>query len=239
MIKIPEKYEINKKIAIKDFIPIVLKPDVRKKVKEIVKKVMLTYQISGEEIPSVRDEEYDYRVIQFYDFELDDIKNANYISEIYQNLIKAPCIIRMYDSSREIYSFGLKRLSKNNKDEIIVTEKFITEKYNKVLPSSEKKSLEKILSFESILNNENKVNFYFEMYAKVFIFKNQKLYMKSKEILEKNIWYDEKASRETYELFRDMVKLREKIDKITLTSEKIRHNQELKEVMEKLNEKML
>ena len=40
--------------------------------------------------------------------------------------------------------------------------------------------------------------------------------------------------RETYELFRDMVKLREKIDKLTLTSEKVKHNQELKEIMEKL-----
>ena len=52
--------------------------------------------------------------------------------------------------------------------------------------------------------------------------------MKSKELLEKPVWYDEKNMRETYELFRDMVKLREKIDKLTLASEKVKYNQELK-----------
>ena len=94
--------------------------------------------------------------------------------------------------------------------------------------------MEKLISFENVINKTNKVNFYLEIYAKAFILKNQKLYMKSKELLEKPVWYDEKNMRETYELFRDMVKLREKIDKLTLTSEKVKHNQELKEIMEKL-----
>lgn len=40
--------------------------------------------------------------------------------------------------------------------------------------------------------------------------------------------------RETYELFRDIVKFREKIDKLTLVSEKVKYNQELKEIVEKL-----
>jgi len=40
--------------------------------------------------------------------------------------------------------------------------------------------------------------------------------------------------RETYELFRDIVKFKEKIYKLTLVSEKIKYNQELKEIVEKL-----
>ena len=234
MIEIPKKYEIGKKIPIKDFILSTLSPDTRKKVKEIVSKVVLAYQISGEEILSVRNEIYECRLIQFYDFEVNDIKKAGYISEIYQGLIKSPCIIRIFDKSKEVYSFGLKRLNQNDRNEIVLEESFISDSYSKVLPSLEKKSLEKVISFENVINKTNKVNFYLEIYAKAFILKNQKLYMKSKELLDKPIWYDEKNMRETYELFRDMVKLREKIDKLTLTSEKVKHNQELKEIMEKL-----
>jgi len=59
MIEIPKKYEVGKKISIKDFIPSTLSLDTRKKVKEIVSKVVLTYQISREEIPSVRNEMYE------------------------------------------------------------------------------------------------------------------------------------------------------------------------------------
>ncbi|WP_270427497.1 DUF4391 domain-containing protein [Fusobacterium mortiferum] len=234
MIEIPKKYEVGKKISIKDFIPSTLSLDTRKKVKEIVSKVVLTYQISGEEIPSVRNEMYECRLIQFYDFEVNDIKKAGYISKIYQGLIKSPCIIRIFDKSKEIYSFGLKRLNQNDRNEIVLEESFISDSCSKVLPSLEKKSLEKVISFENVINKTNKVNFYLEIYAKAFILKNQKLYMKSKELLEKPVWYDEKNMRETYELFRDMVKLREKIDKLTLASEKVKYNQELKEIMEKL-----
>ena len=128
----------------------------------------------------------------------------------------------------------MKRLNQNDRNEIVLEESFISDSCSKVLPSLEKKSLEKVISFENVINKTNKVNFYLEIYAKAFILKNQKLYMKSKELLEKPVWYDEKNMRETYELFRDMVKLREKIDKLTLASEKVKYNQELKEIMEKL-----
>ncbi len=237
MIDIPKKYEVGKKIPIKDFIPSNLSSDTRKKIREVINKVVLTHQISGEEIPSVKNEIYNYQIIQFYDFEINDMKKANYVSEIYQELIKAPCIIRLFDKNKEVYSFGLKRLNQNNKNEIILEGSFISDGYSKILPSLDKKILEKTVSFENIINKNNKVNFYLEIYTKAFILKNQKLYMKSKELLEKPIWYDEKNMRETYELFRDMVKLREKIDKLTLASEKVKYNQELKEIMEKLNER--
>lgn len=234
MIEIPKQYEIGKKIPIKDFVPASLDSETRKKIRDIVIKVVLTYQISGEEILSVRNEMYDCRLIQFYDFEVKDIKKAAFISEVYQELIKSPCIIRIFDKTKEVYSFGLKRLNQNDKNEIVLEEKFISDSFDKRLPSSEKRDLEKVISFENVINRTNKVNFYFEIYAKSFILKNQKLYMKSKEILEKPIWYDEKKMRETYILFRDMVKLREKIEKLNLSSEKVKYNQEIKELISKI-----
>ena len=236
MMNIPEKYILNKKIPIKDFIPMSLSSNIRKNIKDNIKKVVLTYQIYGEEIPSLINDIYNCQLIQFYDFELENIKKAKYISEIYQRLIKSPCVLRIYDNNKEIYSFALKRLNQNDKNEIVVSDEFLTEEFETYLPSFSKRELENIISFEKILNKSNKVNFYFEMYTKIFIQKYQKIYQKSKEILEKPIWYDESKSKMIYELFKNMVNLREKIAKINLTTEKVKCNQEIREVLKKIEE---
>ena len=187
MMNIPEKYILNKKIPIKEFIPMILSSNIRKNIKNNVKKVVLTYQIYGEEIPSLINDIHNCQLIQFYDFELENIKKAKYISEIYQRLIKSLCVLRIYDNNKEIYSFALKRLNQNDKNEIVVSDEFLTEEFETYLPSFSKRELGNIISFEKILNKSNKVNFYFEMYTKVFIQKYQKIYQKSKEILEKPI----------------------------------------------------
>ena len=236
MMNIPEKYILNKKIPIKEFIPMILSSNIRKNIKNNVKKVVLTYQIYGEEIPSLINDIYNCQLIQFYDFELENIKKAKYISEIYQRLIKSPCVLRIYDNNKEIYSFALKRLNQNDKNEIVVSDEFLTEEFETYLPSFSKRELGNIISFEKILNKSNKVNFYFEMYTKVFIQKYQKIYQKSKEILEKPIWYDESKSKMIYELFKNMINLREKIEKINLASEKVKCNQEIREIIKKIEE---
>ncbi|AGM23712.1 DUF4391 domain-containing protein [Fusobacterium animalis] len=236
MMNIPEKYILNKKIPIKEFIPMILSSNIRKNIKNNVKKVVLTYQIYGEEIPSLINDIYNCQLIQFYDFELENIKKAKYISEIYQRLIKSLCVLRIYDNNKEIYSFALKRLNQNDKNEIVVSDEFLTEEFETYLPSFSKRELGNIISFEKILNKSNKVNFYFEMYTKVFIQKYQKIYQKSKEILEKPIWYDESKSKMIYELFKNMIYLREKIEKINLASEKVKCNQEIREILKKIEE---
>ena len=236
MMNIPEKYILNKKIPIKEFIPMILSSNIRKNIKDNVKKVVLTYQIYGEEIPSLINDIYNCQLIQFYDFELENIKKAKYISEIYQRLIKSLCVLRIYDNNKEIYSFALKRLNQNDKNEIVVSDEFLTEEFETYLPSFSKRELENIISFEKILNKSNKVNFYFEVYTKVFIQKYQKIYQKSKEILEKPIWYDESKSKMIYELFKNMINLREKIEKINLASEKVKCNQEIREIIKKIEE---
>ena len=171
-----------------------------------------------------------------FDFELENIKKAKYISEIYQRVIKSPCVLRIYDNNKEIYSFALKRLNQNDKNEIVVSDEFLTEEFETYLPSFSKRELENIISFEKILNKTNKLNFYFEIYTKIFILKYQKLYQKSKELLEKSIWYDESKSKMIYELFKNMVNLREKIEKTNLISERVKCNQEIKEILKKMEE---
>lgn len=88
MFDLPDTYRVDVKVALKDFIPNDLKPNDKKRIKDAVKSVRLDYQIVGEEIPSVNNEEYHCQVIQFYDIEVANIKDANFLASTYQNLIK-------------------------------------------------------------------------------------------------------------------------------------------------------
>ena len=98
MFEIPSKYEMVQKVLFKDLIPNTLKPQERSKLKDNIKSVYLRYQIVGEDIPSLVNEKYNYTAIQIFDFEVKDVKHASYIANIYQNLIKNPCILRIFDN---------------------------------------------------------------------------------------------------------------------------------------------
>ena len=70
----PKRYEVNQEIKLKNLILKEFKPDEKKKIKEYVKSVILKYVINDEEIPSVEDERYIFKVIQYFEFEISDIK---------------------------------------------------------------------------------------------------------------------------------------------------------------------
>ena len=66
----PERYEVNQEIKLKNLILKEFKPDEKKKIKEYVKSVTLKYVINDEEIQSVEDDRYIFKVIQYFDFEI-------------------------------------------------------------------------------------------------------------------------------------------------------------------------
>ena len=158
MFNIPEKYYIGKDIALKDFIPQNLKPNDKKKIRDCVNSARLEYQIVGEDIPSVNNEEYHCETIQFYDISVNDIKQSGYIAKTYQSIIKSLCIIRLHDIGKALYSFALKRLSQINEEQIIVTDSMLTDTYPTVLEHERKDELHKLLDYESIKNKTDKIN---------------------------------------------------------------------------------
>ena len=83
MFDIPKRFETNLDIKLKDFIPKELNPNDKRWIRETVRTVKMTYQIAGEEIPSLVNDEYRCQVIQFYEIELENIKDANFIASIY------------------------------------------------------------------------------------------------------------------------------------------------------------
>ena len=104
MYNLPDKYLANKKLSQKDMLQKALSSQTRTKLKDYVKSVVLMYQIAGEEIPSVINDEYNYQVIQFFDIEITDIKKASFVATAYQEIIKSPCIIRLFDAKNQVFS---------------------------------------------------------------------------------------------------------------------------------------
>lgn len=147
MFNIPDRYRVDVNVALKDFIPKDLKPNDKKRIKDAVRNVKLEYQIAGEEIPSVIDAEYRCQVIQFYDMEVANIKDANFLAATYQNLIKPLCVIHIHDAKDEVYSMAIKRLSQTDDMQVVIEQSLLTDKYMMGIPDS---SRERLLKKERI-----------------------------------------------------------------------------------------
>ena len=235
MINIPERYEVNQEIKLKNLILKEFKPIEKKKIKEYIKSVTLKYMINDEEIPSVEDEKYNFKVIQYFDFEITDIKKAGFLANLYQESIKSPCILRFYDNSKELYSLALKRLNQNDRNEIVVTDTVMTEIFDLSMSSSAKREVERVLDYSKTLNRTNKVNFYSEIFIKNYILKNRKYYQKSGNILESLIWYDRNKTINVFENFKNLVMYKEKIKSTIRNSEKVEINKKIREIISELD----
>ena len=235
MINMPERYEINQEIKLKNLILKEFKPIEKKKIKEYIKSVTLKYMINDEEIPSVEDEKYNFKVIQYFDFEITDIKKAGFLANLYQELIKTPCVLRFYDNLKEVYSLALKRLNQNDRNEIVVTDTVMTEIFDLSMSSSAKRKVEETLDYSKILNRTNKVNFYSEMFIRNYILKNRKYYQKSGNILESLIWYDRNKTINVFENFKNLVMYKEKMKSTIRNSEKVEINKKIREIISELD----
>lgn len=191
--------------------------------------------INDEEIPSVEDEKYNFKVIQYFDFEITDIKKAGFLANLYQESIKTPCVLRFYDNLKEVYSLALKRLNQNDRNEIVITDTVMTEIFDLSMSSSAKREVEETLDYSKILNRTNKVNFCSEIFIKNYILKNKKYYQKSRNILESLIWYDRNKMNDIFEKFKNLVIYKEKMKLAIKNSEKIEINKKIREIISELD----
>lgn len=236
MFNIPEHYKIDKKLALKDFIPKDLTSDDKKRIKDTVKEARLMYQIAGEEIPSVINDEYRCQTIQFYDMELQNIKDASYLASVYQNLIKSLCVIRMHDSKAELFSLAVKRLNQTDATQIVVEYSILTEKYPMGLPDAARDRLLKYLDFIQTKNKINKVNMYKEWYYKAYMLMNEKSYANTGIILEGNGWYDSNRMELLFAYYKKLVDTRGMLKKAVSNAEKVNLIKEIKKIIQTLDD---
>lgn len=232
----PDKYKVNKKYPKKLFLD---NKEIESKDRTFIKKhivsVELVAQISGEDIPSVDNEDYKYKVIQYLEVELDDIKNAKDMGSIFQNIFKSPLIVKFYDKSGYYaYSYALKRISKVDDKEVVLIDYFITKKVDSFIDIETIGLYNEYLAIDNILNNSNKVCLYYEIYIKSFIIENRKLINNYVDLLNKKLFYKFQNMFDLYNTLVELITCENNLKKANVISEKIEINNKKKILLEKV-----
>lgn len=239
MFDLPDTYKVDVKVALKDFIPNDLKPNDKKRIKDAVKSVRLDYQIAGEEIPSVNNEEYRCQVIQFYDIEVVNIKDANFLASTYQNLIKPLCVIHMHDIKDEVYSMAVKRLSQTDDMQIVVEQTLLTDKYMLGIPDSNRDRFMAYMNYSTVKNKIDKVQLYKEWFYKAYMVVNEKAYIHTDKLIDGNIWYDSDRTARICQKYVELVTSRGKLKTAVTNAERMKINKEIKTEVQALDNEEL
>ena len=232
----PDKYKVNKKYPKKLFLD---NKEIESKDRTFIKKhivsVELVAQISGEDIPSVDNEDYKYKVIQYLEVELDDIKYAKDMGSIFQNIFKSPLIVKFYDKSGYYaYSYALKRISKVDNKDVVLIDYFTTRKVDSFIDIENRGLYNKFLDIDKIINNSNKVCLYYEVYIKAFVIENRKLINDFVVFLESKVYYEFENMISLYDVLVELMQCEENLKKVNIISEKIEVNGKKKALLEKL-----
>ena len=235
MFDLPDAYRVDVKVALKDFIPKDLKTNNKKRIKDAVKSVRLDYQIAGEEIPSVNNEEYRCQVIQFYDIEVGNIKDANFLASTYQNLIKPLCVIHMHDTKDEVYSMAVKRLSQTDDMQIVVEQTLLTDKYMLGIPDNNRDRLMAYMNYATVKNKIDKVQLYKEWFYKAYMVVNEKAYIHTDKLLDGNTWYDSDRTARVCQKYVELVTSRGKLKTAVTNAERMKLNKEIRAEIQALD----
>lgn len=235
MFDLPDTYRVDVKVALKDFIPKDLKPNDKKRIKDAVKSVRLDYQIAGEEIPSVTNEEYRCQVIQFYDIEVANIKDANFLASTYQKLIKPLCVIHMHDTKDEVYSMAVKRLSQTDDMQIVVEQTLLTDKYMLGIPDSNRDRFMAYMNYSTVKKKIDKVQLYKEWIYKAYMIVNEKAYIHTDKLLDGNTWYDSDRTARICQKYVELVTSRGKLKTAVTNAERMKINKEIKTEVQALD----
>ena len=236
MFNIPDRYRVDVNVALKDFIPKDLKPNDKKRIKNTVRSVTLGYQIAGEEIPSVIDVEYRCQVIQFYDMEVANIKDANFLAATYQNLIKPLCVIHIHDAKDEVYSMAIKRLSQTDDMQIVIEQSLLTDKYMMGIPDSSRERLLAYMNYASLKNKNDKVQLYKEWFYKAYMIVNEKAYIHTDKLLDGNSWYDAERTARICQKYVELVMTRGKLKLAVTNADRMKVNKEIKNEIKALDD---
>lgn len=239
MFALPDTYRVDVKVALKDFIPKYLKPNEKKRIKDAVKSVRLAYQIAGEEITSVNNGEYRCQVIQFYDIEVTDIKDANFLASLYQNLIKPLCVLHIYDTQDEVYSMAIKRLSQIDDMQIVVEQTLLTDKYMLGIPDSNRDRFMAYMEYATLKNKNDKVQMYKEWFYKAYMLVYERAYIHTDKLLEGNTWYDSDRTARICQKYVELVTSRGKLKKAVTNAERMKLNKEIKAEIQALDREEL
>ncbi len=234
MLYMPAKYKRSDKIDTKNFVSRDMTKVEKDRVKAALLSAELTWQITGEEIPSLVSEDYNCVAILGLSIKLKSIKDALFIAGLVQEKMKALCVIRLYDNTDELYSFAHKRLSRADKEQIVVLERVATDASSPVFPDDAARMLSQYLAFDALKNKSNKLALYLEAMVKAYIISNPSLYSGVLTHLDSKIWYNQDEFMALFEMLRKLEDKKAALKSAALPGEKAKLNGEIKILMEGL-----
>ena len=234
MFDIPKHYAKNDIIDVKNFIAKDMKKPVKDRVRENLLSVRLIWQIVGEEIPSLINEDYNCSVIMGLEIRLKDVKDSAFFAELIQGMVKSPCVARFYDDNEEVYSFAHKRLSHTDATQIVIEERAETPPLSLAFPDKTAKKLKCVLAFGALLNKSDKLSLYLEATVKAFIVSNPKLYGGIEELLDRKLWYNREEIQGLFGKLLELSRLNAELKAEKLPGAKARLNGDIKKIIEGL-----
>ena len=160
--------------------------------------------------------------------EVENIKEANYLANVYQNIIKPLCVIHIYDAKDEIYSFAIKRLSQVDHNEMVIEQSLLTDKYMIGIPDSARQRLLTYMNYNLLKNKTDKVQLYKEWYYKAYMVVNEKKYLHTKRLLESDFWYDSSRTFRICQKYLQLIADRNRLNKAVTNMERMKINKEIK-----------
>lgn len=233
MYSVPESYKKDFIINKENFIPTYLNSRDKKKIRKSLKRVRLKYQID-KGILDLVNELYNIQVIMILEVELNTTNNIEYVNQVFQNLIKGYAIIKYIYKDNVLWGYGFKRLNKQNKNEVILEDSFVTQEYEEMFLFDDYNLYKNYLDFGNIKNKSNKLELYLETMAKAYLISNRKYFKEYRTILDSDIYYSLESTFKLYEILKKIVQINIQLKNKKTTAEKI----ELNKTLSNLNKDM-
>ncbi len=229
MLAIPSVYEINKAFTIKTFMTADLTQKEKKRFREVVMEVKLLYQIAGEDIPSLINDEYDCQAILFFSVRLTELKNASFVGNIMQRLVKPLCVIRFFDHTNcQVFCFCHKRLNLNDRTQVVIVDTVYSSPTSIQFADETNMLMREYIEFDRIKNRGNKLDFYLEMMIKAYIVSNLSLWSGTRTLLVSKVWYNRGDMLKLYDGLKRVEQLKKEQKFAKTVAESARINSELK-----------
>ena len=228
MFDMPSRYLTDSPIEPKTFIRREMKKPEKERVRENLLATRLVWQIAGEEIPSLISKEYNCSVIMGLDIKLKAVKDSAFFAELVQHMVKAPCVVRFYDHTEEVYSFAHKRLSQTDAAQVVIVNRVETPQLSLVLPDKTGGMMKQYIAFGTLLNKTDKLSLYLEATVKAFIISNLKLYSGIEELLNRKLWYNRDEILTMFERLLELQRLKAELKTEKLPGERVKLMSEIK-----------
>ncbi|TYQ15707.1 UNVERIFIED_CONTAM: uncharacterized protein DUF4391 [Acetivibrio alkalicellulosi] len=235
MFDFPDQYKCNYKVHKKAFLEnLKISPKVRTKIREDVKSVQMYLNIRGGDFLSYRSEDYNYSTIQFLKFEVKEAESFLPITSELHMVFKEPVVFYVIDNYQNFfYSLALKRLSKQNTDEIVIEKHINTEVLNDIISSDLKGKLSKYLSFQELLNKDIR-GLYYEIFLKLMLIFKHSSISDYEKIIEMKFYYNFDKIKKVLSLIELYESIVAKMPKTLCMKDKIELSNEKKKTYENI-----